>query len=182
MYRSLLPHWIHSDRNVFKLHHTNIGKISDGFRTGNDANHTQCLYCWSDKSGNFSFFLIHYFFKNLKSTVCFHFQEYRGVLGVLPNLFCQLGIFITYVVGQWLDWSQLALACKQNILLAFFLEILHDVPKKIVLPTKTMNSIYLFFFLSRSFECSIFCGCVLHSRISMLLTIKRPGTKSRKHS
>lgn len=36
--------------------------------------------------------------------------EYRGVLGVLPNLFCQLGIFITYVVGQWLDWSQLALA------------------------------------------------------------------------
>ena len=38
--------------------------------------------------------------------------EYRGVLGVLPNLFCQLGIFITYVIGQWLDWSQLALTCK----------------------------------------------------------------------
>ena len=38
--------------------------------------------------------------------------EYRGVLGVLPNLFCQLGIFVTYVVGQWLDWSQLALACE----------------------------------------------------------------------
>ena len=37
--------------------------------------------------------------------------QFRGVLGVLPNLFCQLGIFITYVVGQWLDWSQLAFAC-----------------------------------------------------------------------
>ena len=68
----------------------------------------------------FLFFNSLSFFLNLKSTVCFHFQEYRGVLGVLPNLFCQLGIFITYVVGQWLDWSQLALACKQNILLAFF--------------------------------------------------------------
>ena len=37
--------------------------------------------------------------------------QYRGVLGVLPNLFCQLGIFVTYVIGQWLDWSQLAFAC-----------------------------------------------------------------------
>lgn len=38
--------------------------------------------------------------------------QYRGVLGVLPNLFCQLGIFITYVLGQWLDYSQLAFTCK----------------------------------------------------------------------
>lgn len=38
--------------------------------------------------------------------------QYRGVLGVLPNLFCQLGIFITYVVGQFLDWSQMAFACR----------------------------------------------------------------------
>ena len=37
--------------------------------------------------------------------------QYRGVLGVLPNLFCQLGIFVTYVIGQWLDWSELAFAC-----------------------------------------------------------------------
>ena len=35
--------------------------------------------------------------------------QFRGVLGVLPNLFCQLGIFATYITGQWLDWSQLAL-------------------------------------------------------------------------
>ena len=46
--------------------------------------------------------------------------EYRGVLGVLPNLFCQLGIFITYVCGQWLDWSQLALACKYTQLMEKF--------------------------------------------------------------
>ncbi len=45
--------------------------------------------------------------------------EYRGVLGVIPNLFCQLGIFITYVMGHWLDWSQLAFACK-SICLWFF--------------------------------------------------------------
>ena len=38
--------------------------------------------------------------------------QFRGVLGVLPNLFCQLGIFITYVIGQWLDWSQLAFTCE----------------------------------------------------------------------
>ena len=38
--------------------------------------------------------------------------QFRGVLGVLPNLFCQLGIFFTYVVGQWLDWSHLAFACE----------------------------------------------------------------------
>ena len=38
--------------------------------------------------------------------------QFRGVLGVLPNLFCQLGIFATYVMGQWLDWSQLAFVCK----------------------------------------------------------------------
>ena len=37
--------------------------------------------------------------------------QFRGVLGVLPNLFCQLGIFITYVIGQWFDWSQLAYFC-----------------------------------------------------------------------
>lgn len=38
--------------------------------------------------------------------------QFRGVLGVLPNLFCQLGIFITYVLGQWLDYSQLAFTCE----------------------------------------------------------------------
>lgn len=34
--------------------------------------------------------------------------EFRGVLGVIPNIFCQVGIFITYVLGHFMDWSQLA--------------------------------------------------------------------------
>merc|ERR1719376_1299736 len=34
--------------------------------------------------------------------------EFRGALGVVPNLFCQLGIFVTYVPGYYLDWSWLA--------------------------------------------------------------------------
>ena len=38
--------------------------------------------------------------------------EYRDVLGVLPSVFGQLGKFVTFVVGQWLDWSQLALTCE----------------------------------------------------------------------
>ena len=37
--------------------------------------------------------------------------QFRGVLGVLPNLLCQLGIFATYITGQYLDWSQLAFIC-----------------------------------------------------------------------
>ena len=41
--------------------------------------------------------------------------QYRGVLGVLPNLFCQVGIFGTYIMGQWLDWSWLAFACERNL-------------------------------------------------------------------
>ena len=36
--------------------------------------------------------------------------NHRGVLGVLPNLFCQLGIFATYVTGHWLEWNTLAFA------------------------------------------------------------------------
>ena len=46
--------------------------------------------------------------------------QYRGVLGVLPNLFCQLGIFVTYVIGQWLDWSQLAFACTSFLFFSNF--------------------------------------------------------------
>ncbi len=38
--------------------------------------------------------------------------EYRGVLGVVPNLFCQIGIFSTYVLGQFFDWQSLAFGCK----------------------------------------------------------------------
>ena len=49
--------------------------------------------------------------------------QFRGVLGVLPNLFCQLGIFATYVVGQWLDWSHLAFACKLNHYCLAFLSL-----------------------------------------------------------
>ena len=47
--------------------------------------------------------------------------QYRGVLGVLPNLFCQLGIFVTYVIGQWLDWSQLAFACMSFLFISLIL-------------------------------------------------------------
>ena len=42
--------------------------------------------------------------------------EFRGALGVVPNLFCQLGIFSTYVAGYYLDWSWLAYACKPGFL------------------------------------------------------------------
>ncbi len=38
--------------------------------------------------------------------------EYRGVLGVLPNFFCQIGIFSTYVLGRFFDWRMLAFSCK----------------------------------------------------------------------
>ena len=36
--------------------------------------------------------------------------EYRGALGVVPNLFCQIGIFCTYVSGAYLVWDWLAYA------------------------------------------------------------------------
>jgi hypothetical protein len=39
--------------------------------------------------------------------------ELRGGLAVIPNLFCQIGIFATYVAGRFLDWNTLALACEQ---------------------------------------------------------------------
>ena len=41
-------------------------------------------------------------------------QETRGVMGVVPNLLCQIGVFGTYVAGHWLNWSHLAYACECN--------------------------------------------------------------------
>ena len=38
--------------------------------------------------------------------------EYRGILGVIPSLLVQIGIFMTYVLGTTLDWKWLAIACK----------------------------------------------------------------------
>jgi len=35
--------------------------------------------------------------------------HHRGVLGVIPPLFTQIGLLITYITGMWLNWSQLAL-------------------------------------------------------------------------
>lgn len=35
-----------------------------------------------------------------------------SVLGVVPNLFCQLGILSTYAMGIFFDWKTLALASK----------------------------------------------------------------------
>ena len=35
-----------------------------------------------------------------------------SVLGVVPNLFAQLGIFSTYVLGIFFSWQNLALAGK----------------------------------------------------------------------
>ena len=35
---------------------------------------------------------------------------HRGILGVLPNFFCQLGILATYIAGHWLDWKLLSFA------------------------------------------------------------------------
>ena len=38
--------------------------------------------------------------------------KFRSILGVLPNLFVQLGIFTTYILGAFvLDWSKLAFTC-----------------------------------------------------------------------
>jgi len=60
--------------------------------------------------------------------------HFRGVLGVLPNLFVQLGIFITYVMGQWLDWSHLAFTFAGFN--ALFLVAVYYIPES---PTHLIN-------------------------------------------
>jgi hypothetical protein len=39
-------------------------------------------------------------------------QAHQELLGVIPNLFCQLGILFTYIAGHWLDWQWLAFASE----------------------------------------------------------------------
>lgn len=39
-------------------------------------------------------------------------KENRSTLGVLPNIFCQIGILATYTAGSFVDWRGLALASK----------------------------------------------------------------------
>jgi len=39
-------------------------------------------------------------------------KENRGTYGVLPNIFCQVGILATYIVGSSFDWRGLALSSK----------------------------------------------------------------------
>jgi hypothetical protein len=39
-------------------------------------------------------------------------QAHQELLGVIPNMFCQLGILFTYIAGHWLDWQWLAFASE----------------------------------------------------------------------